>query len=107
MPLRLGKIKDFQAKSKFYPIAHQGSFIETFLDLVLNDVENLADNKYNNNNNTTAGHLTQKEQEALRSLENNHSLVIRNADKGGGTVLQNYADYQSEALRILSDNEYY
>lgn len=51
--------------------------------------------------------LSYKEKEALKTLGNNKDLVIRAADKGGGVVVQNFGDYQREALHILSDPEYY
>lgn len=51
--------------------------------------------------------LTLAERKALKTLQNNKELIIRNADKGGGVVLQTRKDYLTEANRILSDNDYY
>lgn len=51
--------------------------------------------------------LTLAKKKALKTLQNNKDLVIRNADKGGGVVLQNWEDYLMEAYRIRSDNNYY
>lgn len=40
-------------------------------------------------------------------MQDKPDLIIRNADKGGGIVLQDRYDYTKEALHILSDTEYY
>lgn len=47
-PLRVGKIIEFKGKSTFYPVSYQGNFIETFSDLVSNDLENLEEEKETN-----------------------------------------------------------
>lgn len=48
-----------------------------------------------------------KQEQALKNLWPSHRVVIRMADKGGGIVVQDYEEYQGEALNILSNNEYY
>lgn len=48
-----------------------------------------------------------KEKKALKSLGENTEIVIRQADKEGGIVVQNYGDYNAEALNIQSNTVYY
>lgn len=43
----------------------------------------------------------------MKTLKEDKNLIIKNADKGGGVVLQNREDYLTEAMRILSDKNYY
>lgn len=43
----------------------------------------------------------------LKNLRQATDIVIRSADKGRGVVIQDYEDYDGEALKILSDKEYY
>lgn len=60
------------------------------------------------NNNTNHKHnLSLEEKKALKSLQQNTNIIIKNADKGGGVVLQNREDYLKEATGILSDKNYY
>lgn len=108
----IGKKKDIKGKSNFYPIASRGTFIETFHELVQDDLEQIAtmeknNSKKKNNPQYGPGFLSHKEQQALAGLKSNQELVIRSADKGGGIVLQDYQDYHSEAIKILSDTTYY
>ena len=43
----------------------------------------------------------------LKELSANTNIVIKPADKGGATVIQNRADYVAEGLRQLSDQCFY
>lgn len=106
-PNPIGKRKEVKNKSSFYPVSSQGNFIETFHDLVANDMENLIKKDKEVNMNKGAGYLSKNERQALTKLKNNQQIVIRSADKGGGIVVQDYTDYHFEALKILSDPDYY
>ncbi|KAJ1198834.1 hypothetical protein NDU88_002673 [Pleurodeles waltl] len=44
---------------------------------------------------------TRKEKKALQDLDNNTSIVIRPADKGGALVIQTTENYRNECLRLL------
>ena len=52
--------------------------------------------------NTEPDHLR-----ALKELSANKNIVIKPADKGGATVIQNRADYVAEGLRQLGDQVFY
>lgn len=51
--------------------------------------------------------LSQAERQALASLEKCTSIIIKPADKGGSTVIQDKSCYIQEALRQLNDTNYY
>lgn len=84
----IGKRKNIQGKSKFYPLSSRGNFIDTFHELVQNDLEKLAtvEEKAHTSKFTryNSGFLNKKESQALVSLKKNKDIVIRSADKGGG-----------------------
>ena len=51
--------------------------------------------------------LNSSENKCIKSLKSNTNLVIKQADKGGATVLINRQNYVAEAQRQLSDTKYY
>ena len=51
--------------------------------------------------------LTRAEFTAKSSLQNNHSIVIKKADKGLNVVIQNRTDYIKEGLKQLSDLKFH
>ena len=50
--------------------------------------------------------VTQSERAALRELQNNYELVIREADKGSAVVLMNTTYYCNAATTLLQSNRY-
>ena len=56
---------------------------------------------------TERNNLYQREKAALDRPRNNKDIIIKPADKGGATVIQNTSDYITEAMRQLSNEEYY
>ena len=51
--------------------------------------------------------ISDNQAKALKELSSNADIVIKLADKGGATVVQNQSDYVVEGLRQLSDQNYY
>lgn len=81
----------------------QGHCIQTFLECVQDD---LKKKKLDPRGRKLQKHnLSKEENRALKLLKDNTEIVICLADKG--VVIQNYSDYNSEARKILSDQEYY
>ncbi|XP_053556189.1 OTU domain-containing protein 4 [Bombina bombina] len=91
----------FKNKSNFTPQLNNNAHIEIFRQLVNDDFEKLPKKILNKDN------LFPNEKRALSNLKNNKSLVIRQANKGGGVVLQDLDDYLLEAKKILHDTAYY
>ena len=51
--------------------------------------------------------LTRMERQSLKTLESNKDIIIKKADKGSSVVVMNKEDYIKEALRQLSDTNFY
>uniref|UniRef100_A0A8C5M0M6 Reverse transcriptase domain-containing protein n=1 Tax=Leptobrachium leishanense TaxID=445787 RepID=A0A8C5M0M6_9ANUR len=61
----------------------------------------MSTNKVNNFN------LTKEENQALKDLQKDQTIVIKPADKGGGTVILSKEQYNEEVFRILNDETTY
>ena len=90
----------FRPKSSFNP-RNKDVIIETYLSCL---EERLLDIKipskiFNN--------LTKEEREALYSLKDDRSIIIKVADKGSAVVVWDREDYLKEAYRQLDDKEVY
>ena len=51
--------------------------------------------------------LTSRERNAIQSLQNDKSIIIKEADKGGAVVCMDSDYYRDKILQMLSDKEYY
>ena len=51
--------------------------------------------------------LTHLERSALKELRTNPNIVIKAADKGSAIVILNSEDYKNEAMRELTDDNFY
>ena len=51
--------------------------------------------------------MSQKQRLALSTLENDPTIVIKPADKGGKLVIMNRTDYDKECLKILTNTDFY
>lgn len=87
--------------SKFYPTHSKGNFIETFSSLVSDGIRTINQGLPSKHN------LSLNEKKALKTLSSNTEIIIKSADKGGGTVILDKNDYLKEAERLLSDTKYY
>ena len=90
----------FRSKSSFNPRS-KDVIIETYLSCLeerLLDIE-IPSKRFNN--------LTKKEREALYSLKDDCSIIIKGADKGSVVVVWDREDYLKEAYRQLDDKEVY
>lgn len=78
-------------------------YLNSYVEKLKQDIkdETLAHHRFERNN------LNKRERAALNRLRNNKDIIIKPADKGGATVIQNTSDYITEAMRQLSNEEYY
>ena len=90
----------FRPKSSFSP-RNKNTIIETYLSYLEErflDIETPS-KRFNN--------LTNEEREALYSLKDDTSIIIKGADKGSVVVVWDREDYLKEAYRQLDDKEVY
>ena len=90
----------FKKKSTWTPTKNHHS-VDTFIDLVNNDIKQLNSKQDIHNN------LSPKEKEALKNLHNRTDIIITKADKGGAVVIMDTETYIAEAERQLNDTFYY
>ena len=90
----------FKPKSTFNP-KNKDAIIETYLSCLeerLLDIE-IPSKRFNN--------LTKEERDALYSLKNDSSIIIKGADKGSAVVVWDREDYVKEAEKQLEDKAVY
>ena len=90
----------FRPKSSFNP-RNKDAITDTYLSCLeerLLDIE-IPSKRFNN--------LTNEEREALYSLKNDPSIIIKGADKGFVVLVWDREDYLKEAYRQLDDKEVY
>ena len=90
----------FKPKSTFNP-RNKDAVIETYLSCLeerLLDIE-IPCKRFNN--------LTKDERNAMYSLKNNKSIIIKGADKGAAVIVWNLEDNLKEAKKQLEDKEVY
>ena len=90
----------FKPPSKFIPKGSDVA-IEMYLSLLEEQLMSISASGSNHSN------LTLSEQEALRNLQADNSIVIKPADKGSGVVVWDREDYLKEAENHLSDDSTY
>ena len=82
------------------PVGSQN--LETFI--AINEIHLAAQN---NNNKRIIQNLSKEEREALKTLSREKEIIIKPADKGGATVIQDTPSYITEARRQLNDTSVY
>ena len=90
----------FRPKSSFNP-RNKDAIIETYLSCLeerLLDIE-IPSKRFNN--------LTKEEREALYSLKDDTSIIIKGADKGSVVIVWGREDYFKKAYRQLDDKKVY
>ena len=93
-------IKSFKVPSKFNP-KNVDAAIEIYLSHLEEKIMSIQSQGSNYSN------LPVSEQEALRNLSSDRSIVIKPADKGSGVVVWDREDYLREAGSQLSNQEVY
>ena len=94
-----GELNPFRSKSKDNPKGKDAA-IELYLSRLEEDILAI-DTKLSYNN------LTREERDALKSLRDDTSIVIKEADKGSGVVVWDRLDYLEEANKQLQDKDVY
>ena len=87
-------------KSKFIPPNNRNDALDEFIDTVEKFPKTPIQSNVKNN-------LTQAEWEALKTLRGDEDIIIKEADKGGATIIMNKEDYKNLVEMILNDEIYY
>ena len=58
-------------------------------------------------NTNVKNNLTHHEEKAIRTLNSDHSIIIKEADKGGAVVIMDADYYRDKILEMLNDDQYY
>ena len=85
-------------KSSFIPPSKRNDALDEFINTVEKFPKTPIQSNVKNN-------LTMQEQEAL--LRTNSEIIIKEADKGGATIIMNKEDYKELVETILNDEVYY
>ncbi|KAJ1201624.1 hypothetical protein NDU88_005430 [Pleurodeles waltl] len=88
----------FKPKSTFLPAIHCDA-LDVFEREMTKQVKKLRYGVMNVKNNNLSGEQWQ----ALQELKKDHTIVIRQSDKGGNVVIQDTINYVAEGVRQLSD----
>ena len=87
-------------KSNFEPSKGRNSALDDFITRFKNfPLSNLPTNKRHN--------ITLEERKALANLQDDHTIIIKEADKGGGIVIMNTAFYREKMLELLANSSFY
>ena len=100
MPLNKTKIEPIKILSNWYP-PKPNPYISAFCNRLKHEIKNIS-NKHKNIPN-----LNKEEMKALQRLRKNRDIIIKSADKGGGIVVMNSADYEDKILSHLFSNSTY
>ena len=87
-------------KSNFIPPRKRNEALDEFINTVEKFPKTPIQSNVKNN-------LTMQEQEALKILRTNSEIIIKEADKGGATIIMNKEDYKELVETILNDEVYY
>ena len=88
-------------KSNWIPPKGRDRKLDTFVSLVT-DVPLIENNKSKIKHN-----LPQSQHKSIKSLIDDNSIIIKEADKGGATVIMNKSFYQDKIENMLLNEDYY
>ena len=96
------EIPRLRKKGSWNPKPSKNTTLESFIDLVKNDVQTAASTNIPNHNN-----LTPAEKGAIQELKERDGIVRKQADKGSAVVIMDKVAYVEEANRQLTDERFY
>ncbi|XP_028402123.1 uncharacterized protein LOC114525116 [Dendronephthya gigantea] len=85
--------------SNFVPPKSEDRYLNMFIEATANYHKHDTTAKKNN--------LSRAEQDALDKLKNDDTIIIKEADKGGATVVMDKTFYRAKIQEMLADNEHY
>jgi hypothetical protein len=92
----------YKKKGSWISKPNKNTTLESFIDLVTNDVQRAASTNIPTHNN-----LTPAEKGAIQKLKERDNIGIKPADKCSSVVVMDKVDYLEEANRQLTDERFY
>ena len=95
-----------QPSSDWYPDEvrnHRSPALVDFIDSMLRDTKRSLSSQAN----VRWNNMDNKSRAAIVSLANDKSIIIKPSDKCGSIVIMNRTDYEAEALKQLTNTDYY
>ena len=87
-------------KDTFHPSRNRNKTLDIVIDY-------LSNQNFDNATTKNRSNISKNECEAIKSLKENGSIVIKEADKGGAVVVMNKTHYYSMVVKILQDEVTY
>ena len=87
-------------KSNFVPHPERNAALDKFVSTI----ESLPRTKIHNN---IKQNLSKSEYSTIKSLQNDESIIIKEADKGGTTIIMDKEHYREMVKVIINDKDYY
>ena len=101
----LEHFNDHQQQPDASPVKNKSNFVppltnDKHLQMILENISNLHEE---GTHQTKKSNVNCLERKALESLKNNEHIIIKQADKGGGTIIMDKQYYKERILEMLSD----
>ena len=77
------------------------------LQKFISDIQEDIRHSLSNNNTKYWNNLSNDQRQALQSLINDQTIIVKPADKGGAIVVMNRNDYEKACTETLQNNEFY
>ena len=87
-------------KSNFIPPPERNNAVDTFISTI-EEFPKTQTNAFSKSN------IIKSEANAIKSLQSDHTIIIKEADKGGATVIMDREHYLKMVETTLNDTEYY
>jgi len=94
------KLNKFRPKSSWTPPANRDKYLEVYISCITNEIMCAPEQK-------SFGNFEPEERSALKDLQSNPNIVIREADKGSAVVVMDRERYVKEGYRQLDDVNVY
>ena len=90
-------------KSNYVPPLPTDQYLSVFLE----SISNLHETENNEHGKKRQTNINSAEEIALKTLKEDSSIIIKQADKGGATVVMDKTYYKNKILQLLEDRETY
>jgi peptide-methionine (R)-S-oxide reductase len=90
----------FRIKSSWTPPPNRDKFLDSYISIIESEIMNSTEQR-------SFANLSKDERRAVKDLQRNSDIIIREADKGSGVVIMDKERYLAESYRHLNDTTVY